>query len=243
MPVLGDTPVHGIFIRAPIVERVGCGRGCAGPTRGRTRRGRPAAQRHGHGLPSRAGRRDALPPPAGDHGRRASTSPAEGSGRRPHPTRQGRRDDGATDAASRPMTGRSPRGARPGERPLPPRLTRPGRPRRPVATLARAGAPDDASVRSLGLPVTASHVSVFSLFRMPLGAFQPHDQLYVYEEDRPTWPGCCAWSATAIATSGRSWSSTPSTQGEAGDIRFRLVQHLLRDGSRARRHPLPRGLR
>ena len=32
-------------------------------------------------------------------------------------------------------------------------------------------------MRSLGLPVTAGHVSVFNLFRMPLGAFQPNDQL------------------------------------------------------------------
>ncbi len=39
------------------------------------------------------------------------------------------------------------------------------------------------AVRSLGLPVTASQMSVFSLFRMPLGALQPHDPLYVYEED------------------------------------------------------------
>jgi hypothetical protein len=85
--------------------------------------------------------------------------------------------------------------------------------------------------RSLGLPVTASHVSVFSLFRMPLGAFGPHDQLYVYEED-----GRLAGLARVERDSARDeWTVTELDaidDGEAGDIRFRLVQHLLRDGSR-----------
>ena len=86
-------------------------------------------------------------------------------------------------------------------------------------------------MRSLGLPVTASHVSVFSLFRMPLGAFQPHDQLYVYEED-----GRLAGLARVERDSNRDeWTIVELDavdHGDAGDIRFRLVQHLLRDGSR-----------
>ena len=41
----------------------------------------------------------------------------------------------------------------------------------------RGGDGSQRRTRSLGLPVTASHVSVFSLFHMPLGAFQPNDQL------------------------------------------------------------------
>jgi hypothetical protein len=85
--------------------------------------------------------------------------------------------------------------------------------------------------RSLGLPVTASQVSVFSLFRMPLGAFQPHDQLYVYEED-----GRLAGLARVERDTARDeWTVVELDaidDGEAGDIRFRLVQHLLRDGSR-----------
>ena len=85
--------------------------------------------------------------------------------------------------------------------------------------------------RSLGLPVTASHVSVFSLFRMPLGAFQPHDQLYVYEED-----GRLAGLARVERDTNRDeWTVVELDavdNGDAGDIRFRLVQHLLRDGSR-----------
>ena len=86
-------------------------------------------------------------------------------------------------------------------------------------------------MRSLGLPVQASHVSVFSLFRMPLGAFQPHDPLYVYDQDGRL-AGLGRVERDGRATSGRSWSSTPSTRAEAGDIRFRLVNHLLRDGSK-----------
>jgi hypothetical protein len=85
--------------------------------------------------------------------------------------------------------------------------------------------------RSLGLPVTATNVSAFSLFRMPLGAFQPHDQLYVYDED-----GRLAGLARVERDSDRDeWTVVELDavdHGDAGDIRFRLVQHLLRDGSR-----------
>jgi hypothetical protein len=86
-------------------------------------------------------------------------------------------------------------------------------------------------IRSLGLPVTASHVSVFSLFRMPLGAFRPNDQLYVYEED-----GRLAGLARVERDTNRDeWTIVELDavdHGDAGDIRFRLVQYLLRDGSR-----------
>ena len=93
------------------------------------------------------------------------------------------------------------------------------------------------AVRSLGLPVTASQMSVFSLFRMPLGALQPHDPLYVYEED-----GRLAGLARVETNDPRDeWTIVeldavdqgPVEQGAApGDIRFRLVQHLLRDGAK-----------
>ena len=89
----------------------------------------------------------------------------------------------------------------------------------------------DASVRSLGLPVQASHVSVFRLFRMPLGAFQPHDPLYVYDQE-----GRLAGLARADRDTQRDeWTIVELDavdQGDAGDIRFRLVNHLLRDGSK-----------
>jgi hypothetical protein len=86
-------------------------------------------------------------------------------------------------------------------------------------------------VRSLGLPVSSGQVSVFSLFRMPLGAFRPHDQLYVYEE---------AGHVSGLARVEREeprdeWTIVELDaidNGEAGDIRFRLIGHLLRDGGR-----------
>ena len=86
-------------------------------------------------------------------------------------------------------------------------------------------------MRSLGLPITASHVSVFSLFRLPLGAFRPHDQLYVYEEG-----GRLAGLARVERDAHRDeWTIVELDavdHGDAGDIRYKLVQHLLRDGSR-----------
>ena len=91
--------------------------------------------------------------------------------------------------------------------------------------------PEARPVRSLGLPVNASHVSVFSLFRMPLGAFQPHDPLYVYEE-----AGRLAGLARVERDAHRDeWTIVELDavdHGDAGDIRFRLVQHLLRDGQK-----------
>ncbi|MEX1294930.1 MAG: hypothetical protein AB1Z67_02045 [Candidatus Limnocylindrales bacterium] len=87
------------------------------------------------------------------------------------------------------------------------------------------------ATRSLGLPVTASHVSVFSLFRLPLGAFQPNDQLYVYDEG-----GRLSGLARVERDANRDeWTIVELDavdQRDAGDIRYRLVQHLLRDGSR-----------
>ena len=60
-----------VFIRAPIIERVGPGRRRPRAARRRPRRGGPRGQRHRHRVPSRARRRDALPPPGRDDGRRA----------------------------------------------------------------------------------------------------------------------------------------------------------------------------
>ncbi len=89
----------------------------------------------------------------------------------------------------------------------------------------------DTRVRSLGLPVSAHAISVFSLFRMPLGAFRPHDQLYVYEDEH---------QLVGLARVERDdhrdeWTIVELDavdQGEAGDIRLKLIQHLLRDGGK-----------
>ena len=76
-----------------------------------------------------------------------------------------------------------------------------------LSRLAQAG---ESGARSLGLPVAGPPIGVFTLFRLPLGAFRPHDLLFVHEDGRPPGGPRCASSATATATSGRSWSSTPS---------------------------------
>ena len=102
-----------------------------------------------------------------------------------------------------------------------------------VETHAGDGRADEPQghMRSLGLPVTASHVSVFSLFRLPLGAFQPNDQLYVYDEG-----GRLSGLARVERDANRDeWTIVELDavdQSDAGDIRYRLVQHLMRDGSR-----------
>jgi hypothetical protein len=103
-----------------------------------------------------------------------------------------------------------------------------------LGELSRLSHPTDGeqgAVRSLGLPVSRSQFSVFSLFRMPLGAFRPSDQLYVYEEGSRL-----AGLARVERDSQRDeWTIVELDAigfQEAGDIRLRLVQHLLRDGAR-----------
>ncbi|MFI5254769.1 MAG: hypothetical protein ACHQ15_04860 [Candidatus Limnocylindrales bacterium] len=100
-----------------------------------------------------------------------------------------------------------------------------------LSRLSHGEGPEDGSVHSLGLPVTGSQISVFSLFRMPLGAFQAQDRLYVYEEDHRIAGLLRAesdghrdeWTIVELDAVG---------QGEAGDISYRLVHHLLRDGAK-----------
>ena len=116
--------------------------------------------------------------------------------------------------------------------------TRPGRVRTARLTdlaalgeLSRLSEAGDGETRSLGLPVSGPPIGVFSLFRLPLGAFQPHDLLFVYEEagrigglvrvereDRRD-----EWTIVELDAIGAA---------TAGEIRFRLVQHLLRDGAK-----------
>ena len=87
--VLGDTPVHGIFIRAPLVEEVGP----AVDVLARLDDGSVVAVRQGHAMatafhPELAGEarfHRLLATMAG-----AFAEPAEGTGRRPHPLRRDR---------------------------------------------------------------------------------------------------------------------------------------------------------
>jgi 5'-phosphate synthase pdxT subunit len=88
VPVLGDSPVHGVFIRAPVIERVGPGVDVLA----RLDDGRVVAVRQRNLLatsfhPELAGEtrfHRLLATMAAEH-----QDPAEGSGRRPHPTRRG----------------------------------------------------------------------------------------------------------------------------------------------------------
>ena len=90
VPVLGDQPVHGVFIRAPVVERTGPDVDVLG----RLDDGRIVAVRERNVIatafhPELAGEtrfHRLLATMASEH-----EDPGEGSGRRPHPTRRARR--------------------------------------------------------------------------------------------------------------------------------------------------------
>jgi hypothetical protein len=100
-----------------------------------------------------------------------------------------------------------------------------------LGELSRLAQQPDADTRSLGLPISASPVGMFNLFRLPLGAFRPHDLLYVYEEE-----GRLAGLLRVERESHRDeWTIVELdaiASPEAGDIRYRLIQFLLRDGAR-----------
>jgi hypothetical protein len=100
-----------------------------------------------------------------------------------------------------------------------------------LGELSRRAQGEADSMRSLGLPVSGPPIGVFSLFRLPLGAFQPHDALYVYERDSHI-----AGLLRVERDSGRDeWTvvELDAVGGlDAGDVRFRLVQHLMRDGAK-----------
>jgi hypothetical protein len=100
-----------------------------------------------------------------------------------------------------------------------------------LGELSRLCQSDGAETRSLGLPVNGPPIGVFSLFRLPLGAFRPNDLMFVYEEggriaglvrvERETVRD--EWTIVELDAVGLS---------NAGDIRYRLVQQLLREGAK-----------
>ena len=100
-----------------------------------------------------------------------------------------------------------------------------------LGELSRLCQSDDASTRSLGLPVSGPPIGVFSLFRLPLGAFRPNDLMYVYEED-----GRIAGLLRVERESTRDeWTIVELDavgMADAGDIRYRLVNQLLREGAK-----------
>lgn len=100
-----------------------------------------------------------------------------------------------------------------------------------LGELSRLCQSDDPATRSLGLPVSGPPIGVFSLFRLPLGAFRPNDLLYVYEQD-----GHLAGLIRVEREASRDEWTIVELDGvgiaDAGDIRYRLVQQLLREGGK-----------
>jgi len=100
-----------------------------------------------------------------------------------------------------------------------------------LGELSRLAQADDSGSRSLGLPLAGPPIGVFTLFRLPLGAFRPHDLLYVHEQD-----GHLAGLLRVERDSHRDeWTIVELDAiglGDAGDIRYRLVQACLRDVAR-----------
>jgi hypothetical protein len=100
-----------------------------------------------------------------------------------------------------------------------------------LGELSRLSQQDNVDARSLGLPVSGPRMGVFSLFRLPLGAFRPNDLLFVYEDER---------RISGLLRVERDGSRDEWTiveldaigSGDSGDTRFRLVQHLMRDGAK-----------
>src|SRR4051794_21787005 len=100
-----------------------------------------------------------------------------------------------------------------------------------LGELSRLAQADGEGTRSLGLPVSGPPIRVFSLFRLPLGYFQPHDVLYVFERDSRI----AGLLRVERESSRDEWTvvELDAVGGlDAGEVRYRLVQHLLRDGSK-----------
>jgi hypothetical protein len=100
-----------------------------------------------------------------------------------------------------------------------------------LGELSRLCQDEEAATRSLGLPVSGPPIGVFSLFRLPLGAFRPHDLMFVYEAD-----GSLSGLIRVERESFRDEWTIVELDGigtsDAGDIRFRLVQQLVRESSK-----------
>jgi hypothetical protein len=100
-----------------------------------------------------------------------------------------------------------------------------------LGELSRLCQSDDPATRSLGLPVNGPPIGMFSLFRLPLGAFRPNDLMYVYESD-----GRIAGLVRVEREASRDEWTIVELDGvglaDAGDIRYRLVQQLLREGAK-----------
>jgi hypothetical protein len=100
-----------------------------------------------------------------------------------------------------------------------------------LGELSRLCQDEGAATRSLGLPVSGRPIGVFSLFRLPLGAFQPHDLMYVYEESGRL-SGLIRVERDSVRDEWTIVELDGIGSGQAGDIRFRLVNQVLREASK-----------
>lgn len=100
-----------------------------------------------------------------------------------------------------------------------------------LGELSRLCQSDSADTRSLGLPVNGPPIGVFSLFRLPLGAFRPNDLMYVYEEEGRI-AGLVRVERETVRDEWTIVELDAVGMANAGEIRYRLVQQLLREGAK-----------
>ena len=100
-----------------------------------------------------------------------------------------------------------------------------------LGELSRLCQDERSATRSLGLPVSGPPIGVFSLFRLPLGAFQPHDLMYVYEDDGRL-SGLIRVERDSVRDEWTIVELDGIGSGQAGDIRFRLVNQVLREAAK-----------
>src|SRR3954462_2724809 len=99
-----------------------------------------------------------------------------------------------------------------------------------LGELSRLCQSDSANTRSLGLPLTGPPIGVFSLFRLPLGAFRPNDLMDVYEEEGHI-AGLVRVERESVRDEWTILELDAVGMADAGDIRYRLVQQLLPAGA------------
>jgi hypothetical protein len=100
-----------------------------------------------------------------------------------------------------------------------------------LGELSRLCQDEAAATRSLGLPVSGRPMSAFSLFRLPLGAFQPHDLMYV-NEGAGRLSGLIRVERDSVRDEWTIVELDGIGTADAGDIRFRLVNQVLREASK-----------
>ena len=100
-----------------------------------------------------------------------------------------------------------------------------------LGELSRLSQQNNVDARSLGLPVSGQRIGVFSLFRLQVGAFRPNDLLFIYE-DEGRISGLLRVERDASRDEWTIVELDAIGSGDSGDTRFRLVQHLLRDGAK-----------